>query len=184
MIPSCRKGKSRWSLLCIPLLSIPPIFFEELRGVIYVTPASIISSFLILYHYPYFLKSMHTKPLYFEDLEDNGEIDDELKRKFQHIFIIVINVILAFIMGGIVDYAFYRVHNSSLNWFELTGLVGGMLSLYRSLWDYVGRFLLLVLMIKKEKLNYCRSERHRALSRDTTPIIISSSSRVELSSDF
>lgn len=151
-LPQCREGKTRWFFLLIPFFALPSYFFPILRTVYYITPSVAVCSYVILYHCPYFLKSMHTKPLYFEDLEDNEAIRESLKRKFQDVFLKIINVLLAIIVGGLVDYFLYRFQRSSLSWFEILGLIGGMLSLYRTMWDYVGRFLLMVLMLKKEQL--------------------------------
>jgi hypothetical protein len=94
---------------------------------------------------------MHTKPFYFEDLEDAEAIDENLKLHFQAIFLRVMNVVLAFIIGGLADYGIYRFHESSLGWFEILGLVGGLLSLYRTVWDHIGRFILMYLLIKKHR---------------------------------
>ena len=170
-LPNCREGKTRWLLMLIPVLAIPPLFVEELRSVLYVTPSTILGSYVILYHCPYFLKSMHTKPLYFEELEDSEVIDRHLKKRFQEIFLKIINVILAFVMGGVVDYAFYRFHDSTLSWFEIMGLIGGMLSLYRSAWDHIGRILLLYLALEKDKHVIIRRRRKYSDSESRDPMV-------------
>jgi len=171
-LPQCRPGRTRWFMLIIPLMMIPPLFLEDLRTVLYVTPCTILGSYIVLYHCPYFLKSMHTRPLYFEELEDNGEIDKALKKRFQDIFLKVINVVLAIVMGAIVDYAFYRFHDSKLSWFEILGLMGGMLSLYRSAWDHIGRILLLWLALRKDDYKTSRRKRRYSDSGDpSTPMV-------------
>lgn len=166
-----RESINYYYLIIIPLLFLPCIFFEFATQVYYITPCSLISFYLILYNYPYFLKSIHTKPLYFEDLEDNDAIDSEVKRKFQKTFLIIINFILPFIASAIVDYMVYRFRDSSLSWFEVLGFVGGMISLYRSIWDHVGRFLLMYLMDKKQKVIFKRKESRRIVSFENNSII-------------
>lgn len=170
-LPHCRQGKTRWFMLVIPLMAIPPIFLKYFQSVLYITPCTVLGSYIILYHFPYFLKSMHTRPLYFEELENNEEIDKNLKKCFQDIFLKVINIVLAIVIGAIVDYAFYRFHDSKLSWFEILGLIGGMLSLYRSAWDYIGRVLLLWLSFQKSYYNDKRKRKYSNLNDSHSPML-------------
>ena len=145
----CRPGKSRWCLLFIPLGLLPLIFVPILQTYIYVSCYTLVSSMLFLYNCPFFIQCLHIKPIYFEDLQVDENIDSTVKTKFQDIFTRALNVLLAMALTILVNYTLYKMKDSPLSIFELFGLLGGIISLYRTIWDYIGKILLKILIIKK-----------------------------------
>jgi hypothetical protein len=146
----CRTGKSRWLLIIIPLGIIPLIFVETLQTYIYVSCYTLLSSVIFLYNCPYFIQCIHIKPVYFEDLQVDEKIDPLVKTKFQDVFTRVLNILLAMALTILVNYTLYKMKDSPLSVFELFGMLGGIISLYKTIWDYLGKILLKILIIKKE----------------------------------
>ena len=115
-----------------------------------MTCYSLVVGTLFLYNCPYFVRCIHIKPIYFEDLQVDEKIDPSVKTKFQDIFTRTMNIMLALAITGLVNYALYKMKDSPLSLFELFGMLGGIMSLYRTIWDYIGKILLNILVLKKE----------------------------------
>ena len=54
----------------------------------------IISVFIILLNFPFLSNFMHQKPIYFDDLQDDSACDEQIRQRFQRIFVFLINIFL------------------------------------------------------------------------------------------
>jgi len=152
--------EKKYSLLFLGLI-IPPFIWSELLNYYYLTPTSIISMFVVLWNYPWVATYLHTKPLYYGDLEKNKianftnnkkkeEIYLEIKNKYIFNFIIYLSILTSFIGAVLVDYFFYRTKDTS-NIPEILGITGGILSMYTRLQTWTGKLLLYISIKLKEE---------------------------------
>lgn len=88
---------------------------------------------------------LHTKPLYLEDIENNTHLSEILKIRFHDIFIKCMAVFLSLSAGLICEYVIYKYDDRFLHLsvLEILALIGGLLSIYRELWNNMGKLLLL-----------------------------------------
>lgn len=142
-------NKKRVLLIIIPFGCLPIFLVQTCRTIVYVSCYTFSASVIFLFNFPYFIQCLHLKPIYFEDLIINENIEPMIKTKFQDIFTRILNVLLAIALTILVNYGLYRLQDSTLSYFELLGILGGIISLYRTIWDYIGKLVLKILMIKK-----------------------------------
>lgn len=138
----------------LPLLFLYflPIFFSKLRTSEFITPVSVTNTFVVLYNFPILSLIFHSKPIYFEDLRDET-LEDGLKDKFQKDFLIVISVALSFLSGVLANYFLFQIHTSSLKWFELIGVMGGVFSLYVKFQNGIGKILIYGMQWRKRRFS-------------------------------
>lgn len=154
-------------LLFFTLLIIPPfIFKDKLYSFYYFTPVLIIISFSLFWNFPHMATIMHTKPLYFSDLEVNIEKKDmfntekdfnKAKHKYKIIFMICLSVATSILIGALFDLWMVKTENKN-NLPEIIGITGGILSIYSKFQNYFGKFLLYILFRVKEKNNNLSNE--------------------------
>jgi len=146
----------------IPVM-IFPIFLWGLyfNNPIYITLISFFCSYLFLINVPKLTQFVHEKPLYIEDLSLSVEIEQQVKLKFKEIFIRVMEITLALVICGLVNYTFYKLSTSSLDLFEKVALFGGVLSLYNDIQNNIGRVLLFIINYNKE--NYEKKNERKSL---------------------
>ena len=95
----CNKCKKKRLLLLLFFLS----FLIYLNGFfiseVYIIGITFFLSWIFLYNFPFFSKFFHTKPVYYEDLEDtNNKINfnPAFRKRFQKIFIFIYRTIISF----------------------------------------------------------------------------------------
>ena len=110
-------------------------------SVYYIAPASFIISLFGMYLFPSLSKSLFTKPLYYEDLIDKFT-DGNLNRKYQIYFMILNSVYSAALASAIIDYAVFKYDQTNLSYFEILGVIGGILGLYKKWQLIVGKYIM------------------------------------------
>jgi len=146
------------SVLFFPLM----LLFNNFKNDFYIFFSSAISIFLFFWVFPYLSKILYTKPIYFEDLDDNNEnkiienkilYNIELSKKFKDRFIILQQFLVSITFGLVVEYIYYRSKQNEYKTMELFGLIGGILSLLAKIIRLSGKCMLSVLykLKKKEK---------------------------------
>ena len=153
-----------WKRFFLPLAIILPvlIIFEKLQNDFYIFISCLISSFILTWNFPYFSKFGYTKPIYFEDLEQeklnldkvakNKIISNiENSKKFQNRFILFQQIILSVTLALIIDYSTHRYKNTSLVFTEILGLLGGLFTLYLKITQFIGKIILKILYVNKKK---------------------------------
>jgi len=156
-----------WKRFFLPLAIVLPILiiFEKLQNDFYIFISCLVSSFILTWNFPYFSKFGYTKPIYFEDLEQekidyNKVVKNKLisnienSKKFQNRFIFFQQIILSVTMALIIDYSTHRYKNTQLVFTEILGLLGGLFTLYLKITQMIGKVILKLLYknMKKERL--------------------------------
>lgn len=153
-----------------PLAWIATLFYPKLSSNYYfITPIIFIWGYLIFYNFPFFVKFIHTRPTYFEDLHDNTLAEERRKIRYQNIFTITLQFGAAFAMAVLVDYWMYQVKPNT-SWSEVFGITGGIIGTFSTGLAIYGRIVLMILKKKKDKVdierirntqkNYFRRQRY------------------------
>lgn len=146
------------SVLLFPLL----LFFENYQNEFYIFLSSFMSITIFIWIIPYLSQVSYTKPIYFEDLDDNNNnnvitnkilYNIELSKKFKNRFIIIQRFLSGITFGIVIEYMYFRYKTNNYRSMELLGLIGGILSLLATIIRIAGKFLLYILykLKKKEK---------------------------------
>ena len=163
--------KLRHTLIIFPPLTwIATIFYPKLSSNYYfITPIVFVWSYLIFYNFPFFVKILHTKPTYFEDLHDNTLAEERRKLRYQNIFTITLQLGAAISVAILFDYWMYQVKPDT-SWSEVFGITGGILGTFSTGLAFYGNFVLNILKRKKDKMetqrvqntkkNYFRRQRY------------------------
>jgi uncharacterized membrane protein len=153
-------------LLIIPLSGIVVVaVIPEMRLNYYLVTTFLSSSmYIILLNFPVLGSIMHTKPIYYEDLEDSDVEEHSERRVYQHLFIRIIQPPLAMFVAILAAYLIYKVKHSTLSPFEIVGIIGGNISIYYSGQKLIGQFLLWWLKWRKDKM-----QTKRKMSIEETP---------------
>lgn len=153
--------KLKWRHILIifpPLAWIATIFYPKLSSNYYfITPIIFLWSYLIFYNFPSFVKMLHTRPTYFEDLHDNTLAEERRKLRYQNIFTITLQLGAAIATAVLVDYWMYQVKPDT-SWSEVFGITGGILGTFSTGLALYGNFVLNVLKRKKDKVETARVE--------------------------
>ena len=124
---------------------IPHKSMDFTRNVYYTTITIIVASYVFLINFPAIIQMFHTRPLSFQDLEDPKYVNPAVRKRFQIIFIIMLQIFGAIMITGMADYYLYRYQQSSLSRFEILGVAGGFISLLSKIERLTGNALLTVL---------------------------------------
>lgn len=141
-------------LLIIPISGITIIsVMPQMRLNYYLVTTFLSSSvYIVLLNFPILSNIMHTKPIYYEDLEDSDVEEHSEKRSYQILFDIIIQPPLAIFVAILSAYLIYRVKHSNLSPFEVVGIVGGNISIYGRAQKWIGQILLFYLKWRKDKM--------------------------------
>lgn len=153
------KLKWRHTLIIFPPLAwIATIFYPKLSSNYYfITPIIFLWSYLIFYNFPFFVKMLHTRPTYFEDLHDNTLAEERRKLRYQNIFTLTLQLGAAIATAVLVDYWMYQVKPDT-SWGEVFGITGGILGTFSTGLALYGNFVLTILKRKKDKVETERVE--------------------------
>jgi hypothetical protein len=154
------KYKHRHLILLIPPLSwIATIFFPHLKSnYFFITPLVFLWSYLFFYNFPFFVKILHSRPTYFEDLKDNTLAEEKRKLKYQKIFIYTLQFSAAIGFAILIDYWIYQVKPDT-SWSEALGITGGLLGTFRTIYHVYGIIVLNYLKKRKKKVDEERIQR-------------------------
>lgn len=148
------KFKWKYILIILPPLSwISTFFYPKLSSNYYfITPIIFIWSYLIFYNFPFFVKMLHTRPTYFEDLHDNTLAEERRKLRYQNIFVVTLQIGAAIAIAILVDYWIYQV-NPDTSWSEVFGITGGIIGTFSTVLSIYGDIVLSILKKKKDKVD-------------------------------
>lgn len=136
-----KKLKKLWVVPVSTILILPVVFFKEMYTIYYIAPVSFIISLFAMYLFPSLSKSLFTRPLYYDDLVDkygNGK----LNKKYQFYFMILNSIYSAALASAILDYAVFKYDQTNLSYFEILGVIGGVLGLYKKWQLIVGKYIM------------------------------------------
>lgn len=144
--------------IMLPLMTISEIFQNDF----YIFFSSFISLMIFGWNFPSISKLYYSKPIYFDDLDDNNENNKkhihnrilyniELSSKFKLKFIIFQQLIISLTLSIIIEYITIKYRTNKYNTMELLGLIGGLISLFAKVIRIVGKLFLSFLYYKKKK---------------------------------
>ena len=138
-------------------LTLGVLALEEIRDFVYM-PFIVTPCFFVLFlNFPIIVYCANSKPLYYEDLFidekklPNYEVSEQIKTKFERIYKWSIISTTSLLTGALSDYWLYKTVNNNSS-FELAGITGGIILLFRNANDIVGKIIMICLrkQIKKE----------------------------------
>ena len=139
----------------------------ELQHELYMVPAGIVITYLLFNEYPWLVRRMHSRKLTYEDLEDFQDADPELRRRFQLVFVRIQQIGGSLCAGVLVMYGFHTF-GSEKSFFEIVGVLGGLISLYARVFGYIGNFCIACLYRLKKK-HYGTTAVANGSTKDTNP---------------
>tara|TARA_B110000977_G_scaffold31121_1_gene41157 strand:- start:665 stop:1174 length:510 start_codon:yes stop_codon:yes gene_type:complete len=145
---------------CIKYTIIPPsiigigytVIYNDLITNLYViTPVSFFIGMLLIYLCPPIALSLFKRPVYYEDLVD--KIHGKQIQIYQTFFFIFNSICTSLLLALFMDYIIFKYNHTSLNYFEIIGVIGGIFGLFKK-WQLICGSILMKLMIlcKRHKL--------------------------------
>ena len=160
-------------IIILPLL--PLLKYQELlwmRTLYYIVPTTSVSVYIILLNFPNVVRRMHSRPLYYGDLEDERFVSPNVRKRFQYVFIFISQVSLSLISSALVFYYYNRFHHTNLSNMEVLGVVGGFVSFLSKIENIVGKFTLGCMnMLKKRDSNKSISDVRRMRANSVELIV-------------
>ena len=151
--------------ICAPIrLTLPlsgvlftlPFIIEKLQTIYTIPLCYFIGSYFIFINFPFIAETLHSKPLYLEDLSVQGDTNI-MEKKFQIIYRYTMNIILALLFASFADYAIIQgVRNKPI--IEIIAIIGGNLSLYMKSQNFIGKGL----------INMCHYMKQREIKRKSS----------------
>jgi hypothetical protein len=142
--------------MILPLILLPFISFipqHDLTwslSLYYTIPTTAIATYIFLLNFPKLVHIFHSKPLYFNDLEDNRYAEPGIQKRFQFIFIAILQFTLTISITSMIYYYHDSFHNTNLTKMELFGVLGGFYSLLLKIENKIGNIVLYLLNKWKE----------------------------------
>ena len=158
------------TLLLIPIILIITFIFKEKHTYIYAPISLGICTLIICLNFPAIVVSLHTRPIYYDDLvikdynEDESQriYDNDFRKKYQKVFRVAI-AITSSILVTITTIIWYcrdnlLVNNETntkpskmFNFVVVIGLIGGLLRIYYGAIMLIGKILMFILKHLKKR---------------------------------
>jgi hypothetical protein len=125
-----------------------PFIIDDFLTVYTIPACYFFGAYFFFLNFPRIAEVLHQKPIYLEDLTiaQGGILD----RKFQGMYSIAMNFILAVLFSSFAEYVIIQgVREKPI--VEIMAIVGGNLSLYMKTQNMVGKFLITICHCMKEK---------------------------------
>lgn len=139
-------------LVLLPLLAVVPYeSMEWSRTLYFIVPASGVATYVVLLNFPLLVKQVHSRPLYYDDLEDDRFVDPLVRKRFQFIFICILQITVTLIISGLIYYYYDRWYNTNLSKIEVFGVLGGSISLLLKIENAIGKITLTCINLLKHR---------------------------------
>lgn len=149
----------------LPFIAIIPIpELEWSKSLYFLISASAVSTYVLLINFPSIVKKVHSRPLYYDDLEDGRYVAPAIRKRFQFIFVCILQITLTIIISGLIYYYYDRLHNTELSTIEIFGVLGGFISLLLKIENFIGKFTLACINIYKNRTHLDTTQRMRSNS--------------------
>jgi hypothetical protein len=147
----------------IPTSIIMPcmLFYDIFQNDFYIFLSTFMSLFVLGWNFPGIAKFFYSRPIYFEDLDDNKSdkkivknkilYNIELSSKFKSRFIIFQQLLSSVAIALVAEYINMKYKTNKYNTMELLGLIGGLLSLLTKIIRMSGHLFLSLLYYLKKK---------------------------------
>ena len=153
-----------WIIPCI-LFLIPIHQVAELSNMYTIGPLAFLASYGIFLNFPALVKIPYSRPFYYEDLKDEKYVNNQYRNRFKAVFVAWAQLILAFILCGLIYYYSQKYNSSALSGFEIMGVMGGFISLFKSMSNVAGTIVLkMIKSMKKDARDPPKSSCTRSLS--------------------
>lgn len=153
------------SLFLIPLILTLTSFFEDKHALIYTPISWGIASFILFINFPDLLLSLHSRPIYYDDLiikdyndnESSDLYDSAFRGKYQKIFKWVVTITSTVMISLIVEIWYFRAEyfNSTSNGIITNvvalSIVASLFRIYYSASLFIGKMIMWVLRYYKQK---------------------------------
>ena len=161
------------TLLLIPLILGLTFAFKDSvhHRSIYVPVSTGVSSLIAFLNFPSIVVSLHSRPIYYDDLVINdytdpdaglGLYNDSFRRKYQRIFRTVIAVTSSLLIVGTTEIWYYRErlfdttpdgngNDEVVKGFVIIGVIGGIMRIYYGTTVFIGKFVIFVLKLLKRR---------------------------------
>ena len=116
-----------------------------------------------MYLFPSLSTSLFSRPLYYEDLMDKFA-DDNRNRKYQTYFKIINSLYSAILASAIIDYVVFKYDQTGLSYFEILGVIGGVLGMFKKWQLLIGKYIMIGLFQCKN-LNQIKRQLNKAKTR-------------------
>jgi hypothetical protein len=136
-------------------------FFDIFRNKFYIFLSTFISLLIFTWNFSYLAQLCYSKPIYFEDLDNN--IDEnkrikhkimyniELSNKFKNKFIMFQQFLASIAFAIVAEYISIKYNHTTYDTIELLGVIGGLISLQAQFIQICGQLFLSLLYYLKEK---------------------------------
>ncbi len=145
----------RFMLITLALPFVAGIPYPELewtRSLYYILFTTSIATYALLLNFPSIVRRVHSRPLYYNDLEDDKYVDPAIRQRFQYLFIFILQITLTVIISGLIYYYYDKMHVSKLTSIEMIGVLGGFVSLLLKIEHAIGKLALSLLNFWKTKI--------------------------------
>lgn len=157
------------SLILIPIIQVLTFMFKDKYNFIYVPIVFGICALILFANFPAIVVSLHSRPIYYDDLvikdysdeENGGFYDDAFRRKYQNIFKTIIIISSSLMVAGTVELWYYRNHIFSttnttrhdrfMNILIVISVLGGLFRIYYSAIMFIGSFVMFILKQLKKR---------------------------------
>lgn len=167
--------KSPWwylTLLLIPIILVITIIVEEAHSETYMPTSSGIIALVVFFNFPSLVLSLHARPIYYDDLiiknynedEVNRIYDSEFRKRYQWWFRWIVSFTSAVMCALMVDVWYFRTDlvpqemksetSTTIMHVEITialGIIGGLLRIYYTVSMGIGKILMKVFKILKQR---------------------------------
>lgn len=141
--------------ISVLLIILPIIFPEYLLNMIFIPMFYSIGSFIVFLNFPKLGEVLYEKPLYLDDLVIIT--GNDRNHNFRRVYTTIMNFILSGLVAVFAEYAMVKgVTNKTP--IEIMAIIGGIIALYMKTQGVVGKVLLKICHLAKER------ELHRRLS--------------------
>jgi hypothetical protein len=169
--------KKLWVIPVSSGMIIPMFYFDVCKTVYYVSGVSFINALFLIYIFPFIAKYLFTKPLYYEDLIDKYEEKNSINStKYQNYFMILNSFFTAMLLALFIDYGVFRYHESKLSGFEIIGIMGGIIGLYKKWQLTIGKLLMKGIYKYKIRKNSMKKLNNIIINDDNIEMIVYKSS--------
>jgi len=106
----------------------------------FVVPIVSLAVWVWLFNFDKVVEALHQKPIYFEDLQMPAPSPN--RARFQKIFIRLLGVCIALLVGLTVDFQITSWKNESYDWYAVIGIIGGIWTIVDKFEGYISHALL------------------------------------------
>lgn len=163
-------SRARWfnlTLLLIPLILVLTFIFHEKHALIYTPISWAIASFILFVNFPDLLLSLHSRPLYYDDLViqdyNDGEAtdlyDNNFRKKYQNIFRWIVTITSSIMVALIVEIWYFKddyfpdndKSNGVVTWTVVLSIIGGLSKIYYVCSLGIGKIIMWALKYFKQR---------------------------------